>query len=973
MGPSAAWFYSVPRVTVSIFFFLVSSAVSAQTVVSTQKIHRIDQQQRLSAWLQSQEGQKRLHFDTGLSWLSTSVAVAQQRRIADLRYYLNSRALMASGDPFGANRLLRLLSLLPHAGRVPLPSTDGRWLEANPSRDPMLMPGDQILSFSRPSVVTVVLSTGQICAIRHTPGQPAQSYAQQCANGSSRSLFNSFWSVGDWVWIAQPNGQVAKTSLQPIGGYDADEPAPGAWIWAPDPRSGYDDAFSQDFVAVLAGQGPAGDYLRVAGVDTLTQQLAFPTHVPISRNQWGAVGLIHMPTARMASDSELAVSRTHSDPYRRINVFMQALPWMEFGFRYTDIRNKYYGQLAFSGTQTYKDKSIDAKFRIFGETNWLPEVSVGLIDVGGTGLFSSEYLVASKRFGSVDLTGGLAWGYLGSGGQISNPFGRWSERFKTRRGSDVGVGGKFAGSTWFTGPMSAFAGIEYQTPWPNWTAKLEYDANDHGSEPYRDGSIYTVPAATSRFNYGLVYRFSNWIDLSLGYERGNQISLGLTLHSVLNKNPTPKLLDPPPVPIAMTTTSTSDRAFTAWQTTRDEIERVSTWRVESLERDGRDLYVTFSDTYGQYLSDRVDLIGRILHRDAPAIFDRFIIQIRNKGLPVSTVIVDRRRFVEDHTQLIPREQKREQPAVVMVPPEALGNPGVSLLRAPASSDQFRWGDVTGGFGVSYAHHLGGPDGFWIYQIGVNARAEWRLRRDTWLVGIGNYRLIDNYDQFKINSTSQLPQVRTRMREYYTTSRWTLPVVQATHMGEVPMAPAGHYYSVYGGMLEWMFAGVGAEYLYRPWGSRFALGVDLNRVRQRDYEQDFGLRDYRATTGHVTGYWETGWNDILATVKAGQYLAEDRGVTVDVSRVFQNGVTFGMYATKTNVSAERFGEGSFDKGVYLTIPFDAILPKRSTFRGTFMWQPITRDGGAILGRRYPLYGMTGQRSPRTLSFGQPAED
>ena len=123
-----------------------------------------------------------------------------------------------------------------------------------------------------------------------------------------------------------------------------------------------------------------------------------------------------------------------------------------------------------------------------------------------------------------------------------------------------------------------------------------------------------------------------------------------------------------------------------------------------------------------------------------------------------------------------------------------------------------------------------------------------------------------------------------MREYYTTSRWTLPVVQATHMGQLPQLGAGHYYSVYGGMLEWMFGGVGAEYLYRPWGSRLSVGVDINRVQQRDFEQDFGFRDYRVTTGHVSAYWDTGWNDVLATVKVGQYLAGDRGVTLDLSRV-----------------------------------------------------------------------------------------
>ena len=49
---------------------------------------------------------------------------------------------------------------------------------------------------------------------------------------------------------------------------------------------------------------------------------------------------------------------------------------------------------------------------------------------------------------------------------------------------------------------------------------------------------------------------------------------------------------------------------------------------------------------------------------------------------------------------------------------------------------------------------------------------------------------------------------------------------------------------------------------------------------------------------------------------GKYLAGDKGLTLDLSRRFQeSGFTLGVFATKTNLSAEEFGEGSFDKGFY----------------------------------------------------------
>ena len=132
-----------------------------------------------------------------------------------------------------------------------------------------------------------------------------------------------------------------------------------------------------------------------------------------------------------------------------------------------------------------------------------------------------------------------------------------------------------------------------------------------------------------------------------------------------------------------------------------------------------------------------------------------------------------------------------------------------------------------------------------------------------------------------------------------------------------------------------------------------------------------MRDYKVETGHATLYWDTGWNDVLANLSAGRYLAGDTGVTVEMSRVFQNGVRFGGYFTKTNVSAIQFGEGSFDKAIYVSIPFDAMLTKSTSKIGYFVWKPLIRDGGAKLGREVQLYDMTRLLDGRALQY-RPAE-
>ena len=195
----------------------------------------------------------------------------------------------------------------------------------------------------------------------------------------------------------------------------------------------------------------------------------------------------------------------------------------------------------------------------------------------------------------------------------------------------------------------------------------------------------------------------------------------------------------------------------------------------------------------------------------------------------------------------------------------------------------------------------------------------------------------------------------------------MPNLQVTQVKELQQ---NHFVSAYGGYLEWMFAGVGGEYLYRPVASPLALGVDMNRVKQRDFQQNFNFLSpsYLVNTGHATVYWDTGWQNILTKVSAGQYLAGDRGGTFDISKVFANGMQIGAYFTKTNMSSINYGEGSNDKGIYFTIPFDAFLSKRTNAVATFMYQPYYKDGGAFLQRKYRLYDLARMRDQRALGVG-----
>ena len=628
---------------------------------------------------------------------------------------------------------------------------------------------------------------------------------------------------------------------------------------------------------------------------------------------------------------------SRTQPYTYGNVFMQPLDWLEVGFRYIDISNRLYGPAELSGTQSYKDKSVDAKIRLWSESAYLPQIAVGVRDVAGTGLFSSEYLVAGKRTGPLDWSLGLGWGYMAG---------------QPHQAATVGTGGNFSFGSYFGGQGKLFGGVQYQTPWAPLLLKLEYDANDYQHEP--QGNIQW---RNSPWNFGLVYRAARPLDISLGIERGNALNLGVTLHTQLDGMMTPKVSDPPRLAVAATRPQQSPD----WSLTVHEIERQTDWHVRSIEQRSGELRVTIDDAGAGYWRERVERAAEVLHRDAPAAVDRFALTYRERGIAVAEHVVDRDAWVKPQIEALPPSEQREP--IIARAPEKM-SPGTTLY---GNSPQSFEADMS----VGWQQTLGGPDGFVLYQIYALEQAKLKLfRDDTWLQGSLKVGLIDNYNKFTYAGFSNLPRVRTYLREYLTTSRVMIPNLQLTHVGKLS---ENQYYSVYGGYLEEMFGGVGAEWMYRPFASRIALGVDVNAVQQRNFEQNLNFDNagnqtgYRTATGHATLYWDTGWNDVQAALSVGRYLAKDFGATIGLARSFENGVAVGAFMTKTNVSAAQFGEGSFDKGIFVSIPFDTMLTRSTRNVGNFVWKPLTRDGGAKLGRGVSLYDITSPRSDRTLEF------
>lgn len=658
----------------------------------------------------------------------------------------------------------------------------------------------------------------------------------------------------------------------------------------------------------------------------------------------GGTGLLQTPTARMAPAGNLSMNYSDNEEYRFWSVSIQLYPWLESTVRYTDVRTRLYSDSpGFSGDQTLKDKGIDVKFRLLEESRYLPQLAVGFNDFGGTGFFTSEYVALSKRWGDLDFHLGMGWGYLGTAGNTVNPFCELRDSFCSRPGGFSGLGGMIDYQRFFKGPASLFGGLEYQTPWQPLKIKLEYEGNDYSQD--RAGAL----VQDSRWNIGAVYNWGN-VDFNLNYQRGNTVGFGVSY--ALNMHDIRQIkIEKPPRPVSAEPNNFEFSEVNRAQLVQDLFHEAGFLvRRSQITADEITLYGNqFAYRDYEVANERM---GRILASVLPASIKRYRIVNFSGQIPMVETVIDAEQFIAKASYQGFEMDLRSSYARSDVSSETLAN--------------YKPAEISG-FGTSmetfWIQTFGSPESFYMYQAGVIFTAGYNFNRTTSMQGAAKVTLFENFDKFnfKVDAfDTALPRVRTYVREYVTRSRVQLENLFGHWQDR--LAP-DLYGQVYGGYLETMYGGVGGELLYRPVDSNLAFGFDINYVQQRSYENDYDFFDYKVLTGHANIYWQPSFlEDTLLTFNVGRFLAKDIGVNIDFAKRFDSGIVVGAYAAFTDASSEDYGEGSFTKGFYVSIPFDLFSLKPAIGRGKLPWIPISRDGGQALNRPNLLYNSTEARSP-----------
>lgn len=611
-----------------------------------------------------------------------------------------------------------------------------------------------------------------------------------------------------------------------------------------------------------------------------------------SYNNHGVVGLINMPTARFFNESSHGVTIYDGTPDQKITLTSSPYDWFEASFFYTNLQGKPYPGFEY---QDYKDKGFNLKLRV-KEEGIFPAIAIGVNDIAGTGLYSSEYLVASYGLNNVDFHLGLAWGTLnGADNKIKNPLIDIKSSFQNRPTTYEGAGGQFQASRYFSSEeVSPFFGLSYSLN-EKTLFKLEKDTT------LTNGFIdYESP--NSDYSIGLDYSVNENFVLGLSYERGNFTSIRFLYKSNPRKD-------------------YKKYEYKTPESQKDE-DKYSKL-ITNLEENGIGVNKVIETTSSigleltQFRHLNLQLVEEIIYKSSKDAGIQKDVKKNLKVVNLDAVIEYDNDFEKNANLIYKREPKK----------------------AFKTSNRIR-----------FKPFIASREEFFKGALLVENDSEYILRDNLIFHSNLKYSLADNFDDLRFPPIDTYPaQVRSDVKQYL--KNMDKGIILGRAQLDYYLTPfKNHHLMFSGGILEDMFSGYGFEYLYYKNNANYSFGFEIFDVKKRDYDWRFGTLEYENITGHLNLYYRNyGLVPFDMKLSYGEYLAGDFGATIELSRSFSNGMNFGVFASNTDVSATQFGEGSFDKGIFFNIPIYGNLIN-------YTWRPLTKDPGAKLIRRNTLHGL-----------------
>lgn len=595
----------------------------------------------------------------------------------------------------------------------------------------------------------------------------------------------------------------------------------------------------------------------------------------------------------------------------------------------------------------YLDKGFNVKFIYRSRNNNIPNLAIGLDDFAGTGYFTREYIVATKLFKNTKYTIGMGWGKYSNKNSFENPISKISSSFSSRPifSNNLNMGGSLSYDQWFRGDASLFGGLETAIPFLKSSYfKLEYDPFNYMdfSANNRQEALKETRKKDSDINIGLSYTLNKHITIDASYIKGNTFNLSFNIGITFDDSLSNKLKFKPE--ISKQDNLIKDKNIFYENLLSNLNNNRLFLQTSTLHENGKlDVVISTSNhrnairssSYAAYISKKIaDLNG----------FDINLISVTNinAGQELNNINYLAKYFNEENN--IPIEIKIRNTSIDSGEPNSyLEDEFQPTIKFPV---------IFSSISPALISHIGNPEKFYFGGLNVQHTSEVQFSRNLLLSSELNARVYSNFKDTVSGSASRMQHVRTDLVEYLKEDDLYISRMQLDYI----WSPYKDIYTkISGGIFEPMFGGFGGEILFKPFNKNFNIGAELFYVKQRSFTQRFDFQDYSTVTGHINFGYKFA-SGIESNISYGRYLAKDNGFTLDIGRTTQSGFKSGVYFTRTDVSAELFGEGSFDKGFYFQFPLDLFNNDYNGNYSSIKVSPLTRDGGAKLIHDKDLKGL-----------------
>lgn len=655
-------------------------------------------------------------------------------------------------------------------------------------------------------------------------------------------------------------------------------------------------------------------------------------------NMSGTLGLNTVPNARMDPYGTIRLTLGRAAPYLHASSGFQIKENLYLGIRQTAETK------SLSSTPDHLFPGMDVKYRLYPETGWRPEISLGWQSAFGHKRLAAEYLALSKRYKDFDFTAGIGWGRMGSRYSIESPLtigGAFQDKNRPLDGENPS-----SFRDWFRGDAGFFAGLQYFIPHSDWSLKTDFSSDGWKAEKAADPS-FDIP---SPWSIGLDYQPAEWLSAGIAMLGPDRIMARISLQGLVQNWPfTPA----PPLPaLALLdgrsyNLSAQKISDTAQKNDLDLFDVQKSKNQVSAILDLQDT-VSTPEQLGIAARHLSNLSGRT--PETITIFPQYL------GLEGPAVSFNRR----DVEQAISHDQGSAEEIWQTV----FFNPNLPFQLPQKTRPLFRH------LGLRFSLHNeispAEEDNGILYRTALLTEMRKRLSRH--FLSETTFRLNLSNNLASLNELRPLIflPVRGDIDQF---SRHRFSLERNYLSGFLSLSPNWYMKGMIG-YLEEMYAGLNAEILYRPWKQNWALGLELSEALKRDpaTAMSLGLTTDHILTGHLNALYEIPNSEATLHASLGRYLAGDIGGTLSLTNRFANGFTLEGFVTATNQNDPDLygGRTNIFSGLRFVVPLGSTNYLPSGSRLETILAPLGRNTGQKLNLPSRLYEMSEPLSYRHLT-------